>query len=110
MEKITTIIITFLSTLIASSGFWAFVTTIADKKSAKSKMLLGLAHDRIISLGMSYITRGNITQAEYENLNKYLYEPYIRLGGNGFVKHMMDDVKKLPIAVDAYRTQGGQSK
>ena len=29
-------------------------------------MLIGLAHDRIIYLGMTYIERGYITQDEYE--------------------------------------------
>lgn len=29
-------------------------------------MLIGLAHDRIVYLGMSYIDRGWITQDEYE--------------------------------------------
>ena len=45
-------------------------------------MLVGLAHDRIIHLGMVYVTRGYITQDEYENLNDYLYQPYEKMGGN----------------------------
>ena len=36
------------------------------------KMLIGLAHDRIIYLGMAYIERGYITQDEYENLYELL--------------------------------------
>ena len=60
-------------------------------------MLLGLGHDRIIYLGGQYIKKGYVTEAEFENLNKYLYEPYKKLGGNGTAEKIMTDVKKLPI-------------
>lgn len=60
-------------------------------------MLLGLAHDRIMSLGMEYINRGYITHDEYENLRKYLFEPYEALGGNGSASRVMKEVDKLPI-------------
>lgn len=49
-------------------------------------MLIGLAHDRIVYLGMLYIERGCITQEEYE-----------KLGGNGSAKRIMQEVDKLPI-------------
>lgn len=60
-------------------------------------MLIGLAHDRIIYLGMSYIERGYITQDEYENLYEYLYKPYEKLGGNGSAKRIMTEVDQLAI-------------
>lgn len=63
-------------------------------------MLIGLAHDRIMYLGMSYIDQGYVTQDEYENLRVYLYElyePYERMGGNGSAKRIMQEVDKLPI-------------
>jgi len=60
-------------------------------------MLVGLAHDRIIHLGMAYLTRGYITQDEYENLNDYLYQPYEKMGGNGSAKRVMEEVRRLPI-------------
>ena len=60
-------------------------------------MLVGLAHDRIIHLGMVYIERGCITQDEYENLQVYLYEPYEEMGGNGSARRVMEEVRKLPI-------------
>ena len=90
-------LITVLVACIASSGFWAFVTKITDKKSANTKMLVGLGHDRIVSLGMTYIERGYITKDEYENLHDYLFEPYQQLGGNGSAARVMKDVEKLPI-------------
>lgn len=95
-------IITVLITLLASSGFWAFVMHIWDKKSAKSKMLLGLGHDRIMCLGMKYIERGKIAHGEYENLHDYLYEPYKKMGGNGTAERLMKEVDKLEIVPDSY--------
>ena len=64
---------------------------------------MGLAHDRIIELGIIYIERGWITQEEYENLHDYLYKPYEALGGNGTGKRIMEEVKKLPIKPVTYK-------
>lgn len=96
------VLIAVLCTLIASSGFWALIMKFLDKKSAKTKMLLGLGHDRIMYLGMKYVENGQITQSEYENLNKYLYEPYKKMGGNGTAERLMREVDKLPIVTDKY--------
>lgn len=92
-----TVLISILCTLIASTGFWTLVTKVLDKKSAKSKMILGLGHNAIMTLAMGYIKRGNITQGEYEDLRKYLYEPYKAMGGNGSAERLMREVDKLPI-------------
>ena len=91
-----------LGAILASAGFWAFATKYLDKRSAKTKMLLGLGHDRIMYLGMKYVERGNITQSEYENLYKYLYQPYKAMGGNGSAERLMREVDKLPIVADKY--------
>ena len=88
---------TFLASLLASAGFWAFVQKKTDVKTAHTKLLLGLACDRIITLGMKYIERGMITTDELENVDKYLYKPYSDLGGNGLAERIMNDVRKLPI-------------
>lgn len=86
---------------LTSSGLWALVSKRADKNDAERKMLVGLAHDRITHLGMAYLTRGYITQDEYENLNDYLYQPYEKMGGNGSAKRVMEEVRKLPIKREA---------
>lgn len=97
MSKVVESILLIVSSILASSGMWAFLSKKLDKKDIKVEMLIGLAHDRIMSLGMSYIERGYITQDEYENLYDYLYKPYEKLGGNGSAKHVMAEVEKLPI-------------
>ena len=86
-----------LGSALASSGLWALVGRRVDKGDAQRKMLVGLAHDRIIHLGMVYIERGYVTQDEYENLQVYLYEPYEKMGGNGSARRVMEEVRKLPI-------------
>lgn len=88
---------TALVTLIASSGFWAWLAKRSEKYSKKSQLLIGLAHDRICYLGMQYINRGSITQDEYENLHDYLFKPYEALGGNGSAARIMREVDKLEI-------------
>lgn len=96
-EFIYSILLPVLITFIASSGFWAYISNIKDKKTMQTELLIGLAHDRLVTLGLKYVTRGWISQDEYENLNVYLYKPYEKLGGNGSVKRLMMEVDKLPI-------------
>lgn len=89
--------LTVVCAVIASSGFWAYIQKRSEKKDVKTQMLVGLAHDRILFLGMNYIERGSITRDEYENLYEYLYRPYEKMGGNGSAKRVMQEVNKLPI-------------
>lgn len=97
MEIYVQMFITVLCSVITSSGIWSYLQTRRERKDCKSQMLIGLGHDRIISLGLEYIDRGYITQDEYENLYEYLYKPYEALGGNGSAKRIMNEVNKLPI-------------
>ena len=83
--------------VLTSSGLWAVVARRVDKGDAERKMLVGLAPDRIVHLGMVYVDRGYITQDEYENLNDYLYAPYEKMGGNGSARRVMEEVRKLPM-------------
>lgn len=107
MDAWQQIIITIFSSVLASSGLWAYIQKKAERKDVKTQMLIGLAHDRIIFLGMSYIERGWITQDEYENLYEYLYKPYEAMGGNGSAKRIMTEVNALPIHKYTYIPQGG---
>lgn len=97
MDNIIEIIITVVCSVIASSGFWAYITSRREKKDLKTQMLIGLGHDRIIYLATKYIEREYISQPEYENLHDYLYVPYSKMGGNGSAERIMKEVEKLPI-------------
>ena len=90
-------VVTIVTSVLASSGFWAFLQRHFDKNDATKRLLIGIAHDRIMSLGMLYIERGWITADEYENLRVYLYEPYHEAGGNGTATKVMNEVDKLEI-------------
>lgn len=95
--------------VLGSNGLWAFLQSKRDKKDAKTKMILGLGHDRIVYLCMHYIDRGWISNDEYEDLNKYLYVPYKDMGGNGTVEKLINEVKKLPIHHISYVQQAQQN-
>lgn len=89
--------VTSSATIIASGGFWAWLQSKDNTKSAMSSLLMGLAYDKITTLGLSYIKRGWISKDEYEDFERYLYEPYKAFGGNGVAERIMDEVKRLPM-------------
>ena len=99
MNDIIQIVVTVVCSVLASQGLWAFLSKHADQKDAKCDMLIGLAHDRILALGMHYLSRGDwITRDEYENLYEYLYKPYKEMGGNGSAQRVMAEIdSKLKI-------------
>lgn len=86
-----------MTSVLASSGFWAFLQKHFDKNDATKRLLIGIGHDRIMYLGMQYIQRGYITADEYENLHDFLYLPYKENGGNGSVTRIMNEIDRLPI-------------
>ena len=88
--------ITIITAVFASSGLWTFLQSKKEKKDAKTQMILGLGHDRIIYLCKSFLKQGWISADDYENLHDYLYQPYKAMGGNGTAERLMEEVKKLP--------------
>lgn len=102
MDDLTQMLIAIVTSVLASSGLWSYISKRAEKKDIKTEMLVGLAHDRIVYLGLRYIERGYVTQDEFENLHDYLFTPYEKMGGNGSAKRVMDEVRKLPIKIPKY--------
>lgn len=94
---ILTLISTTMAAIGASSGFWLFMEKRRQNRTLTTKLLLGLAHDRIVCLALKYLERGFITQDEHENLYQWLYKPYKDLGGNGSADRLMNQVDKLHI-------------
>ena len=97
VNNTTAIIITIITSLAASSGFWAFVMSRNTQKSATVRLIMGLGYSKAIELGIKYIDRGYVTNDELADYRKYLYEPYVELGGNGVVERIMTEVMELPI-------------
>jgi len=113
MDTILQAAITIVCAVFASSGLWAYLTARKerkdkknDRRDAQSDMIIGLGHDRIISLCEKYIDRGWIASDEYENLYEWLYKPYEALGGNGTAKRLMSIVDNLPSRHVEYTADG----
>ena len=96
-DDIVQIVITVFCSVLASSGFWAWLMKRNDRDNAQVQLLLGIAHNMIIDAGMNYIKRGWISKDEYADFEKYLYEPYDKTGGNGLARRVYVEVQKLPI-------------
>ena len=112
-QAVVQTVLSVFTTVLASSGLWAFLSHKQDlkyqarekqrqldeeekkKDDVYTKLLVGIAHDRLMFLTNKYIETGWITADDYENL-MYIYEPYIASGGNGTVKRNMEKVEKLP--------------
>lgn len=99
------ILVAIISAL-SSSGFMSLILYKVQKKdkqkdieSAQSRLLIGLAHDRILSLTDALVKRGNITLKEKRNL-EYLYKPYKEAGGNGDCKIGYEACQKLEVIPD----------
>ena len=94
------LILTVILTVVASTGFWTFVTTIYNNKKRKQstdrEALVALLHDRLYFLMQSYISQGEISTEEYDNI-LYLYRPYAAMGGNGTCEKLLKEINKLPI-------------
>lgn len=97
MNEWIQMLLTIVASVVASGGFWTLIQGRVNRKDAHTQLLIGLAHDRIVELGMQYIERGYIYEDEYENLHDYLYIPYEKAGGNGSAKRVMEVVKLLPL-------------
>jgi hypothetical protein len=67
------------------------------RRSATTRLMMGLAYDRITTLGIKYLERGSITMDEVGDFRKYFYEPYKALGGNGAAEQIMNRVQNLPL-------------
>lgn len=97
-------------TIIGSNALFAFVQflinrhdRVKEKQSNETRgmrnMILGLGHDKLLYLTDKFAERGGITQKERRNL-KYLYDPYIGLGGNGDCQIGYETCEKLPTLTD----------
>ena len=90
------IILTIVTALLASSGLWAFLGKKLERNNSERELLVGIGHIELVFFGMQYIERAWITRDEYETMQG-LYEPYVKLGGNGSGTKIMKELEKLPI-------------
>ncbi len=91
------LVIVSVTSVIASSGFWAWLQSRKKEKTSTDQLLMVLARDRLISQGMRYIQRKWISNDELDDYETNLYEPYKALGGNGVAERIAEEVKRLEL-------------
>lgn len=100
------IIITIITSIFASGGFQAFLTSSMTRRDAvkaescmdakaEKQALLGLLHQELLREYNAYVYKGSISIQEYEDLKKYVYDPYVALDGNGTGEMMMDRLTEM---------------
>lgn len=97
MNQWLPLVFTSVVSVLASSGFWAYVQSRSVKTKAINRLILGLAYDKVVTLGMMYIEAGSLTRDQYEDFRLYFYEPYREAGGNGIAERIMTEVSQLPL-------------
>ena len=110
MSPETQMIITAVISALSSSGVMSLILYLIQRrdkkkekaeanKSAQSRMLLGLGHDKIVYLTDKFVRRGAITLKEKRNL-EFLATPYFEAGGNGDGKIGYEACQRLPVVSD----------
>jgi hypothetical protein len=102
-EEMVLALIAAVTTVVTSSGLWAYAIKHQAVRSANNRLLRGLAYDKIVTLGITYIQRGYVSKDEYEEYLKYLVEPYLEMGGNGVAERISREVGSLPFRTLPFR-------
>lgn len=100
-------IIGILGACLGSSGLTAIILAVLQrhwsKKDKEDDRIGALVEamkvtmiDRVTSLGKQHIKEKEISLADKENL-KNMHKAYKRLGGNGHLDGVMEEVEKLPV-------------
>ena len=82
--------------IFGSVGFWTFVQHQLDKHSSSRAAMLGILYLGVKMSCKTMIAKGWATTEEIEDLEKYMYEPYKAMGGNGTAELLVNKVKALP--------------
>lgn len=93
------VVITLVIAVIGSTGMWslfsAVITRHTEKKSATSKALKALLADKLQWACSKALKDGYIRIDDYKNV-EVLFDAYTELNGNGFIKHLKEEVDNLP--------------
>lgn len=120
--------VTVLIAVIGSSAFSkivdAAISALRARRAAKvaakepkeippeTRLLLGVAHDKIAAKLQAYISAGRITPEELTELKSYYITPYFECGGDGMIATLWDlfesDVKVcVDLAPETEKTHSG---
>lgn len=89
-------IITLLVGIFGSTGFWMLIQKRMESKSMERQIILSVTYLGVKMSCKAILERGYADPEEIEDLERYLYEPYRAMGGNGTAELFMDKVKSLP--------------
>lgn len=89
-------LISCIGGVITSSGLWAFIQKRTMSHDAQTRLIKGLAYDKILTRGIAFLERGWVTRDEYEEYLNYLVKPYKEMGGNGVAEKVANEVASLP--------------
>ncbi len=103
----TSTIITIISLIFGSSGFWLYLQGFRNKRYEKRDMIeeklealcngeKALLHTNIYSIAEKAIKQGFITPNALDDLEN-MYPPYVKLGGNHTGTTYYERAKSLPI-------------
>ena len=98
-------VVIIVGSMLGSGGFWKYLEHRTRKNSANSRLMMGIAYDKITTLGLQYIERGWITKDELEEFEKYFFRPYKELGGNGIAERIWNEVRNLPFQTHAHHDE-----
>ncbi len=101
MEEILKIVISYVIPTILGGGIGIISTKLKKNKSKDEAIELGvqaLLRNELIRRYREYEAKGEISILDKENMEA-MFEQYKNLGGNGTVKHMMDEMFELPIKI-----------
>ena len=96
---------TIIIAAFGSTGLWTLinqiVTAVIEKRKEKKEspekdMLLGLGYAVLVHACNMKMKEGWIDPGELHEIDKYLFEPYKKLGGNGSAESMMKKISGLP--------------
>lgn len=91
----STLIVTIIVAIFASSGFWDWLKTHRRKMTPYEKVTMGLGREKLNKLSKRYLKQDYIPEDEFESF-KELGEAYIDAGGNTMVKELYQDAIELP--------------
>lgn len=89
-------IITILAGILGSTGFWMLVQNQREKKSKERMAIMAMLYMAVKMSCKSCLRRGWASTEEIEDIEKYMFEPYKSMGGNGTAELLMNKIQSLP--------------
>ena len=87
---------TILVGIFGSMGFWSYMSEKRSKKSIERAAIQCVLFMAIKMSCKTCLRRGWVNTEEIEDIEKYMFEPYEKMGGNGTAKLLMEKIKSLP--------------